>query len=126
MGTMIIYRGEYKVFECVAEETDPETGVVSKLNLTGASIYLAVRNNPPKTSEDDDSDALIAKDTTDGITITDGVGGKFEIECVTADTKDLPVESFSYGIKAVLSGYTDPVVLDVGEFIILESYVRAV
>ena len=121
MGTMTIYRGEYKVYECTASE-DGEP-----LVLTGAAIYLAVRNKPPLTSEEDDSEAMIAKSTVDsGITITDGAAGEFEIEFTKADTNDLPLETFYYGIEAILSGYTDPVVLDVGTIEILSSYVRAV
>ena len=117
---MSIYRGEYKVFECTATEDG------AALVLTGASIYFAVRDTNPATSITSDADALIAKSTADGITITDGAAGEFEIEFEKADTNALNIGLYHYGIEAILSGYTDPVVLDVGTFEILPSYVRAV
>jgi hypothetical protein len=120
MADMSIYRGEYKVFECTATEDSVA------LVLTGAAIYFAVRASEPDRRTISDSDALIAKSTVSGITITDGAAGEFEIELEKADTNVLATGTYYYGIEAVLSGYTDPVVLDVGTIEILASYVRAV
>ena len=122
MADMSIYRGEYKVFECTATEDS------SALVLTGAAIYFAVRASAPDRRTTSDADALIAMTTAvgGGITITDGAAGEFEIEFDKADTNTLELGTYYYGIEAVLSGYTDPVVLDVGTIEILASYVRAV
>ena len=123
MGDLTIYQGEYKVFECTATED------AVALVLTGAAIYFAAyKTNPPATYTDD-SNAVIAKSTatSGGITITDGAAGEFEIEFEKADTQYLETNrKYLYSIEAVLSGYTDPVVLDVGTIEILPSYVRAV
>jgi len=117
---MSLYQGEYKVFECTATEDG------SVLVLTGASIYFAAYRVLPPSSYINDANAFIAKSTADGITITDGAAGEFEIEFEKADTNNLHPGTYNYGIEAVLSGYTDPVVLDVGTIEILPSYVRAV
>jgi len=121
MTEMTVYQGEYKVYECTATEDSVA------LVLTGAAIYFAAyKSNPPATYTDD-SNAIIAKSTVSGITITDGAAGEFEIEFEKADTQYLETNrKYLYSIEAVLSGYTDPVVLDVGTIEILPSYVRAV
>ena len=123
MADLTIYQGEYKVFECTATEDS------AALVLTGAAIYFAAyKTNPPATYTDD-SNAVIAKSTatSGGITITDGAAGEFEIEFEKADTNALDTNrKYLYSIEAVLSGYTDPVVLEVGTIQVLPSYVRAV
>jgi len=120
MADMSIYRGEYKIYECTATEDG------AALVLTGASIYFAVRETSPALTVVSDADALISKSTADDITITDGAAGEFEIEFEKANTNTLDTGTYHYGIEAILSGYTDPVVLDVGTIEILASYVRAV
>ena len=115
-----LYQGEYKVFECSITEDSVA------LILTGASIYFAVYRALPPSSYADDSNAFIAKSTGSGITITNGASGMFEIEFKKLDTNNLHPGQYNYGIEAILSGYTDPVVLDVGTIEILASYVRAV
>ena len=118
---LVMYGGEYKVFACSATED----GVA--IVLTGAAIYFAISEDIYAKKRNVDITELVSISTVGGgITITDGAAGTFEIELASSDTENLQHGTYKYGVQAILSGYTDPVVLDVGTIEILASYVMAV
>jgi hypothetical protein len=117
-----IYRGEGKTWSGSA------TSNGAALNLTGATVYFTVWPDYPASSVTSDASATIKKISTTAseITIVDAVGGLFDVYLVKTDTNSLALGDYFYGIEAMLSGATSPVVMLVGVLSILPDPVRAV
>jgi hypothetical protein len=120
MTDLTIYRGEQMVWQITATENS------AAIDLTGASLYFAVRDGYPASTVVTEAGALIAKSTADDITLTTPASGIFEIAFDKADTNTLSPGIYLYGFEYVPSGETDPQILAQGKFSILEDVVRAV
>lgn len=120
MAGFRMYRGENKTFEVTATEDG------AALDLSGAAIYFEVRRFYPTSETVTSEGALIEKDTTDGITITNAAGGIFEIEIEAADTNELTPGNYYYGIEFIPSGLAEARVIKQGRFRILADVVRGV
>lgn len=119
-----LYRGELKTYTL----TFTNNGVA--VNLTGAVIYLAVRQitPPPAGTIVSDADALIAKSSAvvTQIAVTDAAGGVADAYFVTADSNTLEPGTYMVGVEVVFSGAAGPVVFCTDYLPILPDYVRAV
>ena len=112
-----IFKGNDKTFEVHIRD---ETG--RNFNLDGAEIIFMVK----KTIKDEDKDAVITKSSADAdeIVITNPVGGLCEVYLVPDDTKNLPVKTYVYEVRAITgNGEVYTVVLD--EFVIKHVVKRA-
>lgn len=80
MADFTMYAGDTKVLSVTVLD---EAGAA--VNITGTTIRWWLAKNAKKTG----LDVLIKKDTVDGITITDGPAGKFEVTLASSDTEGL-------------------------------------
>jgi hypothetical protein len=80
--------GDYRILRFSAEEADG-----SPMNLTGHTIRwgLYAWSGGPRYSSPE-STAVVSKTTTNGIVITDPVGGVFEVTLEPADTDSIAVD----------------------------------
>ena len=122
MGQMDMYRGEKKTWQGAAVVNG------SALDLTGAEVYFTVRENYPTSDITSDADASIAVSTTStDIVVTDDAGGLFEITLSKSHSNTLEADKeYVYGIEVVLSGETDPIVLEQGIFYLKPDVARTV
>jgi hypothetical protein len=93
-----LYRGENKVYQI----TCTENGVV--VDLTGATIRMAVRETFPESTIITDVSAIFTKTMATGITLTVPAAGQFEIEFKLVDTNLVEPATYYYGIEYLPQG----------------------
>ena len=85
------------------------------VDITGATIIFGL-------SLVARGETILDKDTTNGITITNGPSGLFRIALLAADTANLIPRKYYYEIKVVLSGVRDTVLF--GPFDLRDSILK--
>ena len=104
MDRLRIVRGDTNVYRIVVTIEDPDTGVVSPLDITGLKIWFTAKNK----QTDSDVNAVIRKGspgtTLNGVTIVDGPAGKADVELLPADTSALPGMTWLYFDVQILEG----------------------
>lgn len=105
-----IYAGRTYTLRVTVTDDDNDDAV---LNITGCSIYYVVVEN---------GTVILSKSTDDGITITDAVGGVFEIAIDPADTEALGGKRKLYHEAALVDVLGNESTLFVGELNIERSY----
>lgn len=85
MADFTMYVGDTKVLKVTVLDEDGNA-----VNITGVDIRWWMAKNVKKL----DADVLIKKSTTDGISITDGPNGKFEVTIEPEDTETLKAGSY--------------------------------
>lgn len=104
MNRLRIVRGDTNVYRIVVTRKDPDTGVISPINLSGLKIWFTAKNK----QTDTDAAAVIRKGTTPtsltGITVVDGPAGKADIELLPADTSTLATTTWLYYDVQILEG----------------------
>ena len=117
LDNLEIYRGHQKIWT-----------INTDLVLTSATIYFAVYATYPNATILDDTGALISKSTSDGITITDGAAGTFELTIDEADTYSLTITAdpdyYVYSLKYVASGETETRAIGRGKFALYHDVAR--
>ena len=97
-------------------------------DMTSATVYFAVYATFPLGAIDDDTTALIYKDTADGIAFTDDTEGEFTITIDTADTADWEFSGekihYVYGIEYQPYGETYRTSIGRGVFVVYKDVVR--
>ena len=97
-------------------------------DMTGATVYFAVYATFPQGTIDDDTTALIYKDTDDGVVFTDASEGQFTITIESADTEDWEFSGdkvhYVYGLEYQLAGQTYRISIGRGVFVIYKDVVR--
>lgn len=119
---LTMYRGEAKTWEFTISATG------AAVNLTGATLRFVVRQSFPAGTVTADTDALILKTTSSGITLTTPASGVCEVALAKADTYTLELNPngglFFVALEALLSGDSEARVVDQGTLKITPDLVR--
>jgi hypothetical protein len=123
LTTLEMFRGEQKVWQITVEENG------AAVELTNATIKFAAYASYPAGTVTDDTNAIIAKTTSDGIVITDGSNGVFELTVEKDDTYSIEISKsrnlYVYGLEFIPYGQTEPRSLGNGYLILYPDVVRA-